>query len=152
MALSGSRGTFDCPQTQGVLVSASGCSSCQKKPNPQKARRRRQGSHLQWFRLRGHHGQVLSLLAVKPLVRAWSKRKGSCLCAADAHWLLLGLEQKYHKISCFCSVCKWHLSNSAAACDAACQGLLGAAPPLPLFQLPTSSPPHCSLEKAFPLP
>lgn len=29
--------------------------------------RRRQESHLEWFRLTGHHGQVLSLLAVKPL-------------------------------------------------------------------------------------
>lgn len=29
--------------------------------------RRRQESHLEWFRLRGRHGQVLSLLAVEPL-------------------------------------------------------------------------------------
>ena len=46
------------------------------KKKKKKARRRRQGSHLQWFGLRGRRGQVLSLLAVKPLVRAWSKREG----------------------------------------------------------------------------
>lgn len=62
--------------------------------------RRRQESHLEWFRLRGHHGQVLSLLAQ----RLWSRER-ICLPTADAHWLLLGLEeQKCHKISCFCQV------------------------------------------------
>lgn len=36
MALSGSRGTLDCSQTRGVLVSAPGCSSCQKTQTPKK--------------------------------------------------------------------------------------------------------------------
>lgn len=74
---------------------------------------------------------------------------------ADARWLLLGLEeQKCHQISCFCqvlAVCKRHLSNSAAAHDAVCQGLLRAALLLPLLQLPTPSPPLPPLEAAFTL-
>lgn len=117
---------------------------------PQRVRRRKQESHLEWFRLRGHHGQVLRLLAQ----RLWSRER-SCLPTADARWLLLGLEeQKCHKISCFCqvlAVCEWHLSNSAAAHDAACQGLLRAALLLPWLQLPTPSPLLPSLEAAFTL-
>lgn len=48
MALSGSRGIVDCSQVRGLLVSALAVEK------PQSARRRRRGSHLQRFRLRGH--------------------------------------------------------------------------------------------------
>lgn len=127
MALSGGKGTLDCSQGGRLLSSAPGCSSCKK----QRARRR-QGSHPQWFGLRGHHGQVSawqrSLL--------WVLGARGSLCAADTHWLLLGLEeQKCHEISCFCQVVavwKWHLWNSAAVCDAESQGLPQGCPSFPL--------------------
>lgn len=67
-----------CSQVKGSPGHRSGLLELQKKKN--RDRRRDQRSHLQWFKLGGHHGQVLSLLAVKPLVRAWSKAKG-VVCA-----------------------------------------------------------------------
>lgn len=138
-------GTLDCSQARGVLLQAILAAKKKKKELGEGG-----GDHLQWFRLRRHHGQVLSLLA-RSLLRGLGAR-GSCLCAADAAWLLLGLEeQTCHEISCSCQVFFLSVSDTFQTRRLLAMLRVKGCSGLPSLS-PTSAPPCHASEKAFPLP